>query len=76
MQRGGIPTAFDRVLASLFGVKAFELALEKNFGRMVALKNNSVISVSLKEATADSNSVRKDGPLVLAAKGLGISFGD
>lgn len=76
VQRGGIPTAFDRVLASLFGVKAFELALEKNFGRMVALKNNEVTSVSLKEATADSNSVRKDGPLVLAAKGLGISFGD
>jgi ATP-dependent phosphofructokinase / diphosphate-dependent phosphofructokinase len=76
VQRGGIPTAFDRVLATLFGVKAFELALEKNFGRMVALKNNSIASVSLKEATTDSNSVKKDGPLVLAAKGLGITFGD
>src|SRR6188768_2642136 len=76
VQRGGIPSAFDRVLASLFGVKAFELALEKNFGRMVALKNNTITSVSLKEATADSNSVRTDGPLVLAAKGLGVSFGD
>ena len=76
VQRGGIPTAFDRVLATLFGVKAFELALEKDFGRMVALKNNSIGSVSLKEATTDSNSVKKDGPLVLAAKGLGITFGD
>jgi len=76
VQRGGIPTAFDRVLASLFGVEAFELALKKNFGRMVALKNNSITSVSLKEATTDSNSVRIDGPLVLGAKGLGVTFGD
>lgn len=76
VQRGGIPTAFDRVLASLFGVKAFELALEKKFGRMVALQNNSITSVSLEEATKESNVVRKDGSLVLAAKGLGISFGD
>lgn len=76
VQRGGIPSAFDRVLASLFGVKAFELALENNFGRMVSLKNNSITSVSLEEATKDSNFVKRDGALVLAAKGLGISFGD
>ncbi|MBK5278775.1 MAG: ATP-dependent 6-phosphofructokinase [Bacteroidia bacterium] len=76
VQRGGIPTAFDRVLASLFGVKAFELALENKFGCMVSLKNNTITSVSLEEATKNSNSVKKDGPLVLAAKGLGISFGD
>lgn len=76
VQRGGIPSAFDRVLASLFGVKAFELALEGKFGRMVALKNNSITSVSLEEATQETNSVKTDGPLVLAAKGLGISFGD
>lgn len=76
VQRGGTPSAFDRVLASVFGVHAFELALEKNFGRMVALKNNTVTSVSLEEATQDSNTVKKDGYLVKAAKGLGISFGD
>jgi 6-phosphofructokinase 1 len=76
VQRGGTPSAFDRVLASVFGVHAFELALEKNFGRMVALKNNTVTSVSLEEATQDSNTVKKDGYLVNAAKGLGISFGD
>jgi 6-phosphofructokinase 1 len=76
VQRGGTPSAFDRVLASVFGVHAFELALEKNFGRMVALKNNTVTSVSLEEATQESNTVKKDGYLVKAAKGLGISFGD
>jgi 6-phosphofructokinase 1 len=76
VQRGGSPTAFDRVLASLFGVKAFELVLEGNFGRMVALKNNQITSVTLEEATREYNVVSKGGPLVKAAKGLGIIFGD
>jgi 6-phosphofructokinase 1 len=76
VQRGGTPTAFDRVLATLFGVKAFELVLENNFGRMVALKNNSITSVTLEEATKEYNSLKKDSFLVKAAKGLGISFGD
>jgi ATP-dependent phosphofructokinase / diphosphate-dependent phosphofructokinase len=76
VQRGGTPIAFDRVLATLFGVKAFELAMEKNFGRMVALKNNSITSVTLEEATQEYNFLKKDSFLVKAAKGLGISFGD
>jgi 6-phosphofructokinase 1 len=76
VQRGGSPTAFDRVLASLFGVKAVELLLEGNFGRMVALKNNTISSVTLAEATEKYNIVDKNGYIVKAAKGLGISFGD
>ena len=76
VQRGGSPTAFDRVLATLFGVKAMELLLEGKFGRMVALKNNEISSVTLEEATKNYNFVAKDGYLVKAAKGLGISFGD
>jgi ATP-dependent phosphofructokinase / diphosphate-dependent phosphofructokinase len=75
-QRGGTPVAFDRVLASLFGVKAFELVLEKKFGQMVTLHNNTISSVSLEEATRDMSFVNKDSYLVKAAKGLGISFGD
>jgi len=76
VQRGGSPSAFDRVLATLFGVKAMELLLEGKFGRMVALKNNEISSVTLEEATKNYNFVAKDGYLVKAAKGLGISFGD
>jgi ATP-dependent phosphofructokinase / diphosphate-dependent phosphofructokinase len=76
VQRGGTPIAFDRVLATLFGVKAFELAKEQNFGRMVALKSNTITSVSLDEATKEYNFLKKDSYLVQAAKGLGISFGD
>jgi ATP-dependent phosphofructokinase / diphosphate-dependent phosphofructokinase len=76
VQRGGGPTAFDRVLATLFGVKAVELLLEGNFGRMVALKNNTIASVTLEEATEKYNFVDKNGYIVKAAKGMGISFGD
>jgi ATP-dependent phosphofructokinase / diphosphate-dependent phosphofructokinase len=76
VQRGGSPVAFDRILATLFGVKAFELAKNKQFGRMVALRNNAVTSVTLEEATKDYNFVNKDSDIVKAAKSLGISFGD
>jgi ATP-dependent phosphofructokinase / diphosphate-dependent phosphofructokinase len=76
VQRGGTPVAYDRVLATLYGVKAFELVLEQKFGQMVAFRNNGVTSVSLEEATKDYNFVDKDSYLVKAAKGLGVSFGD
>lgn len=76
VQRGGSPVAFDRVLASLFGVKAFEMVLEKKFGEMVAWKNNTITSVTLDEATRNYNFVSRDAYLVRAARGLGISFGD
>lgn len=76
VQRGGSPVAFDRILASIMGVKAFEMALEKQFGKMVSFINNSVTAVTLEEATREHRLVDKDSDLVNAAKGLGISFGD
>ncbi len=75
-QRGGTPIAFDRILATLFGVRAFELILEENFGRMVAFKNNDICTVSLEDATKNYNFVEKDSYLVHAAKNMGMSFGD
>ena len=75
-QRGGSPVAFDRVLATLFGVKAFELVLEKGFGQMVALRNNSIESVAIADAVKSYHTVNPGHPMVRLAKGLGISFGD
>jgi len=49
IQRGGSPTAYDRVLATRFGVHAVELVLRGEFGRMVALKGTTVASVPLEE---------------------------
>ena len=50
IQRGGSPTAFDRVLGTRFGVKAVELVKNKKFGRMVALSGNKIIDVPLSDA--------------------------
>ena len=47
LQRGGTPTAFDRVLATRFGVAAAELAIEKKFGKMVVLKGNRILTEDL-----------------------------
>lgn len=47
IQRGGTPTAFDRVLSTRYGVKAVELALAGKFGQMVALKGPDVIGMDL-----------------------------
>lgn len=76
IQRGGIPMAYDRVLASAFGIKAFEMVLDGAFGCMAAFRNFDVTHVSLKEATAEYNHVRKDSFHLKTARGLGICFGD
>lgn len=75
LQRGGVPVAYDRVLASQFGVKAFEMVLNKEYGNMVAYRHPNVISVPIKDAVAKMNFVQPDCDLVRTAKGLGISFG-
>lgn len=51
VQRGGTPTAFDRVLATRFGVFAAELVNKKQFGVMASLKGNEIVAVPLAEAT-------------------------
>lgn len=57
VQRGGTPSAFDRVLATRFGVKAVELALKGDFGQMVALKGNKIVSVPIKDAVGTLKTV-------------------
>ena len=74
--RGGTPTAFDRVLATKFGVMACVLAAKGQFGRMVALKGNKIDSVTIEEATHHLKLVRPDDQMVLAARAVGTSFGD
>jgi ATP-dependent phosphofructokinase / diphosphate-dependent phosphofructokinase len=76
VQRGGTPTAFDRVLATQFGVRAFEMVLAKQYGQMVAYKNNRIVNVPIAEAVANYNVVDTASDLVRTARGVGISFGD
>ncbi|MDA8692716.1 ATP-dependent 6-phosphofructokinase [Saprospiraceae bacterium] len=74
--RGGTPVAFDRILATAFGVKAFELVNAKNYGKMVSYTNNDVTETTLKKATSSYNFVDKKHYLIRTAKALGISFGE
>jgi 6-phosphofructokinase 1 len=60
IQRGGTPTAFDRVLATRFGVKAVDLLASKEYGKMVCLRGNSVESVDLKEVTSSSKTINPE----------------
>jgi len=75
-QRGGTPIAFDRILATAMGVKAYELVKEVKFGQMVSLRNNEVSSVTLADAVKEYNHVNLDHYLLQTARSLGISFGD
>ena len=60
IQRGGTPTAFDRVLGTRFGVKAFELVKAKRFGEMVSLQGRDIKSVKLEDALGGPKLVPKE----------------
>jgi len=60
LQRGGSPTAFDRVLGTRFGVKAVELVLEGQFGYMVSLQGNHIVGVPIEQGTGTLKTVDMD----------------
>ncbi|MDR0972152.1 MAG: ATP-dependent 6-phosphofructokinase [Bacteroidales bacterium] len=76
VQRGGTPIAYDRILASEFGVKAFEMVLEKKFGQMVVYRHPEINSVSFDKAIKEPHLVEANSRLVKTAMGLGIEFGN
>lgn len=57
IQRGGTPSAFDRVLATRFGVKAMELVLNNRFGYMASLKGNEIVEVPIQDAVGTLKTV-------------------
>ena len=60
LQRGGTPTAADRVLGSRLGVAAADLAVDGRFGRMVALRGASIVDVTLEEACVATRPVPQE----------------
>ena len=60
LQRGGTPTAFDRVLGTRFGVAAIDLVQTENFGNMVSLQGNEIVSIPLSEAVDKLKVVDRD----------------
>lgn len=75
-QRGGSPCPYDRVLATRFGAVAVELIAQEKYGRMVALKNGTILSVPLGEVAGKLKAVPTDCDLIKTAKEIGISFGN
>lgn len=91
VQRGGTPTAFDRVLSTKYGAKAMELAMEGKFNVLTVLKDGKLDSVSLEDVVGDNkeigavsgntkeSNIRKvtmDHDLVKTARNIGICLGD
>jgi len=60
IQRGGSPTAFDRVLGTRFGIAAIDQVKKGDFGKMVALQGNKIVVVPLEQAVAKLKTVDKD----------------
>jgi len=76
IQRGGTPIAFDRILATAFGVKAFDMVIEEKFGLMATYRNNQMGEATLKDAVKNYNHISSDHYLIHTARSTGISFGD
>ncbi len=73
--RGGIPTAYDRLLATRFGHEAVKLISRNNFGLMVGLKGQHIEPVPIEEVAGKYRRVPEDSPYIQTAKSIGISFG-
>ncbi len=76
LQRGGSPTAFDRILATKFGALALRAASNGEFGCMVSLRGRDVVTVRLEDAIRRQRLVPLDSQLILAARAVGTCFGD
>lgn len=76
LQRGGSPTAYDRVLATRYGVAAVESVIKGDGAHMVALRHDEIISIPINQIVGNSHHVDIEGELVRAARAIGISFGD
>ena len=76
IQRGGSPSAYDRVFATNLGCYAASLVANKHFGTVVVLKNNQLCSTSLKNVADKSRLVKRETPALATALSMGICFGN
>ncbi len=73
--RGGSPSAFDRLLATRYGVEAVHMVVRGQTGIMVGLQNQQMVAVPLEDVAGKIRTVTPDHPLVKAAQSLGICLG-
>ena len=76
LQRGGTPSALDRMLATRLGTSTIDYIREEQYGIMVAVDGERTKAVPLEEVVGKINFVPPDHPWVIAARTLATSFGD
>ncbi len=75
VQRGGAPTAFDRVLATRFGYHAAQLVRERHYGRMVTLQGDQIGSAAIADVAGRNRVIPPDHSLLRTARGTGVMLG-
>jgi len=76
LQRGGMPTGYDRLLATRFGAAAVRAVADKRWGHMVALQSPRIVTIPIADVLASPKRVDPTSDVVLTAREMGISFGD
>ncbi len=76
LQRGGMPTGYDRLLATRFGGAAVRAVADEKWGQMVALQSPHIVTIPIEEALRQPKRVDPSHDIVLTARATGISFGD
>ncbi|MFI5309738.1 MAG: 6-phosphofructokinase [Gemmatimonadales bacterium] len=76
LQRGGMPTGYDRLLATRFGGAAVQAVEDGKWGQMVALQSPNIVTIPIEEALREPKRVELGHDLMKTARRLGISFGD
>jgi ATP-dependent phosphofructokinase / diphosphate-dependent phosphofructokinase len=76
VQRGGMPTPYDRILATRFGAAAVRVLAEGRYGEVVVSRGAEIATVPMSETAGKVNTVPIDHEIVQTARALGIAFGD
>ncbi|MFI5335556.1 MAG: 6-phosphofructokinase [Opitutales bacterium] len=76
LQRGGIPTTFDRLLCTRFGVHAVRLIADQQYGEMVANRPPHTIGIPIADAIGKLRTITPDNDILMVGRALGVCFGD
>jgi phosphofructokinase-like protein len=76
LQRGGVPTPFDRILATRFGAAAVRVLAEGRYGEVVVSREARITTVAMAETAGKVRTVPADHEMVETSRALGIAFGD
>ena len=75
-QRGGSPCPYDRVLSTRFGAEAAQMIMERDYVKLVGIKNGEIVRIPLEEVAGKLKTVDPNASIIKEAKAVGISFGD